>query len=359
MGAMSTEWLGKTCLVALVAFGALGTTGCKNLLKKKLQGDAGVATTTATSQDVADDQLQKKLDDYIKCLNSLSTPIHQSRGRYLTYIPKTGPTGRETTADLYKLNPGLTATCSAGVARSKALPPSDAKLEAAGTDFAQAAAEIDQLMSEMDTYYELRLFRNDKWEKGKAMHPKLMAAWAHFSTADKALHDTLDGITKPLSQRTLARIEREDGKRFAYSRKKVLITARELIESSDPIGEDDDIDVGLYTAAYTDFEKSLDELTAYGATHKADLSKAGNPAFPMSEMNYNSFLKEGGDFKKAAKDFWKCIQEAPAKAKTPSGKVDMHKAGLMCAGAPAWKAAEAVIKQYNEFINTSNARQFP
>lgn len=350
----------KTCLTAAVVFLAFGTTGCKNLLKKKLQGlDAGSATSsTASSQDVADEQLQKKLDDYIKCLNSLSTPIHQSRGRYLSYIPKTGPTGRETTADLYKLSPGMTATCSLGMSRSKPLPPSDPKLEAAGEDFAKAAVEIDQLMSEMDTYYELRLFRNDKWEKGKTMHPKLMAAWAHFSTADKALHNALDGVTKPLSQRTLARIEREDGKRFSYNRKKVLITARELIESSDPIGEDDDIDSALYTAAYTDFEKSLDELSAYGSMHKADLSKPSNPGFPMSDSNYSAFLKEAGDFKKAAKDFWRCIQEAPAKAKTPSGKVDMQKVGL-CSGLPAWKTAEAVIKQYNEFINTSNTKQFP
>lgn len=352
--------LRKTCLTAVLVIGALGTTGCKSLLKKALKGDAGTATasTEASTQDLADEQLHKKLDDYIKCLNSLSTPIDQSRGRYLTYIPKAGPTGRETTADLYKLSPGLTATCTAGMTRSKALPPSDPKLETAGSDFAQAAVEIDQLMSEMDTYYELRLFRNDKWEKGKAMHPKMMAAWAHFSTADTALHNALDGVTKPLSQRTLARIEREDGKRFSYNRKKVLITARELIGSSDPIGDDDDIDSALYTAAYTDFEKSLDELTAYGSMHKADLAKATNPAFPMSDSNYSSFLKEAGDFKKAAKDFWRCIQEAPAKAKTPSGKVDMQKVG-MCAGAPAWKSAEAVIKQYNEFINTSNSKQFP
>ena len=50
-------------------------------------------------------------------------------------------------------------------------------------------------MTEMDTYYELRLYKDDKWGKGKAMHPRLMAAWDRFSKADTGLHDTLDGIT--------------------------------------------------------------------------------------------------------------------------------------------------------------------
>ncbi|HVH47571.1 MAG TPA: DUF3829 domain-containing protein [Labilithrix sp.] len=359
MGARVSGVLGKVIVTGMLVCVGLTTSGCKSLLKKKSGADAGAATSAPlASQDLADEQLQEKLDEYIKCLNTLSSSIHQSRQRYLTFVPRSGPTGRETTADLYRLTPGASPSCSAGISRSKTMPPSDSKLESAGTEFALAAADIDRLMTEMDTYYELRLFRDDKWAKGKATHPRLMAAWERFSKADKGLHDTLDGITKPLAQRTLGRIEREDGKKFRYNRKKVLITARDLVESSDPIGDDDDIDSSLYTAAYTDFEKSLDDLSAYGSMHKAELAKASNPAFPLSDSNYTQFVKEAGDFKKAAKDFWRCLQDAPAKAKTPSGKIDMGKVGS-CGGAPAWKAEEEVIKQYNEFIRTSNAHQFP
>src|SRR6185369_15955772 len=115
------------------------TSGCKNLLKKKLHADAGVTTTAAaTPQDLADEQLQEKLDEYIKCLNSLAAPINQSRRRYLTYVPKTGPKGNEPFADLYKLSPGTTASCSAGMARSKSMPPTDQRLESVGTEFAAA-----------------------------------------------------------------------------------------------------------------------------------------------------------------------------------------------------------------------------
>jgi hypothetical protein len=358
MAAKIGDFAQNVVVTGLILSAAAGTLGCKNLLKKTLKADAGATASSATPQDLADEQLQVKLDEYIKCLNSLSSPIHQSRQRYLSFIPKSGPTGKEANAGLYKLNPGTTANCSAGVARAQTEPPSDPKLESVGTEYAAAAADVDQLMSDADNYFELRLFKNDHWEKGKALHPKLMAGWSRFNKADRALHDTLDGITKPLAQRTLGRIEREDGKRFAYNRKKVLIAARELIESSDPSGEDDDIDASLYSASYTDFEKSLDDLSAYGSTHKAELTKASNPAFPMSESNYTQFVKEAGDFKTAAKNFWHCLQEAPAKSKTASGKIDVAKIGT-CNGGPAWKTAEAVIKHYNDFIQTSNTRQFP
>jgi tetratricopeptide (TPR) repeat protein len=359
MGTNFWGFLGRGALATALVGVALTGAGCKNLLKKKAGADAGVATTTAlTGQNLADEQLQEKLDEYIKCLNSLSSAIHQSRHRYLTFVPRTGPTGREATADLYRLPVGAASNCSAGVSRSKIMPPSDPKLESAGTEFSLAASDIDHVMTEMDTYYELRLFRDDKWAKGKAMHPRLMAAWERFSKADKNLHDTLDGITKPLAQRVLGRIEREDGKKFRYGRKKVLINARELIEASDPIGDDDDVDPSLYTAAYSELEKALDELTAYGSMHKADLANPNNPGFPMSESNYTQFVKEANDFKKAAKDYWRCLQDAPPKAKTPSGKIDLDKLG-MCGGTPAWKQADEVIKQYNEFIRTSNAHQFP
>jgi hypothetical protein len=356
MGRSVPRWLVATAVCV-----ALSTSGCRSFLKKRSAGaDAGLPSSSApTGQDLVDEQLQEKLDEYIKCLNSLSSPIHQSRHRYLTYIPKAGPTGREPFADLTRLPTGATTSCANGVARSKSLPPSHPTLESAGVEYSDAAKDIDRLMTEMSQYYELKSFRDDKWAKGKAMHPQLMSSWDKFSKADKRLHDTLDGITKPLAQRTLARIEREEGKKFRYGRKKVLIAGRELIEASDPIGDDDDIDFQLYSAAYTEFEKAIDELVAYGSMHKADLnSQTKAPAFPMADSNFEAFVKEANDLKKAAKEFWRCLRDAPAKAKTPSGKVDMDKMGN-CADGPAWKEADAVIKQYNEFIRTSNNHQFP
>jgi len=349
--------------VAFLMIGALvGTAGCKKLFQKR--GDAGAggfgsSGGAATAQDTADEQMSDKLDEYIKCLNTLSASIGQSRKRYYTYVPKSGPTGKETYADIYKLPAGATTNCSVGVTKARAMPPSNAALEAAGLEFSNAATGVDAMIQEADRYFEEKNFKDDKWAKGKLMHPRIVAAFDRFSKADKGLHDTLDGITKPLAQRTLQRIEREEGQTFRYWRKKSLISGRDLIEAADPAGEDDDIDLALYTAAYTEFEKGLDGLQAYGSLHKVELTNQKTaPSWPLADSHYDSFVHDGTEYKKVAKEFWRCLKEAPAKAKTPSGKLDVEKMGN-CGSEPAWKAVDDVIKKYNDFIHTSNNSPFP
>jgi Protein of unknown function (DUF3829) len=349
----------KVATVALLGCLATSSTGCKSLLKKQLGADGGATNAAMSSQDIADEQLQEKLDEYIKCLNSLSTQIHKSRRSYLSYIPKAGPKGTERDVQITKLKDGATASCTVGAAKSKTMPPSDAKLEGAGQEFADAAAAVDKQVNDAFSYFDMKAFKDDKWAKGKALHPQLMQAFDRFSKADKSLHDTLDGITKPLAQRVLARIEREEGKKFRYGRKKVLITSRELVEAADPTGEDPDVDFTLYQSTYNEFEKALDELTAYGSMHKAEL---GNqklaPNWPMADSNYEQFVRSSTDYKKAAKEFWRCLRDAPPRSKSPSGKIDREKMGN-CGSDPAWKLGESTVRAYNEFIRTSNAHQFP
>ena len=345
--------------VALVASLATSSAGCRSLLKKQLGADGGATNAAMTAQDLADEQLQEKLDEYIKCLNSLSTQIHKSRRSYLSYVPKTGPKGTEHDVQIAKLREGTTASCSAGTAKSKTMPPSDPKLEGAGQEFADSAAAVDKLISDANNYYEMKSFKDDRWAKGKLMHPQLMQGFDRFSKADHSLHDTLDGITKPLAQRVLARIEREEGKKYRYGRKKVLITSRELVEAADPVGEDPDVDFTLYQSTYNEFEKALDELTAYGSMHKADLgNQKVAPNWPMADSNYEQFVRAATDYKKAAKEFWRCLRDAPPRSKSPSGKIDREKMGN-CGSDPAWKLGEATVRAYNEFIRTSNAHQFP
>lgn len=353
----------KLLIVGVMVGAAFGTSGCKKLLKKATQGaDAGSTTATGTKAagaDDPDDQLQEKLDEYIKCLNSLSSSVHAAQKRYLTKIPKTGPKGNEGWADIYKLPDGAASKCATGVVKAKAMLPKNPALETAGEDFSKYASELDPMISQMDKYFENKDYRDDKWAKAKDMHPKLMAAWTNFNKADNQLHATLDGITKPLAQRMLSRIEREDGKRFAYHRKHVLNTGRELVEASDPAGEDATVDFNLLNAAYTEFEKSVDELSSYGGSHKADLTDQKKAShWPMADHNYDQFVDKANAFKKSTKEYLRCLRDAPAKAKTTAGKIDPEKIPT-CPDGRVGEVADQVVKKYNEFIRTSNDSQFP
>src|SRR5262249_37846869 len=159
--------------------------------------------------------------------------------------------------------------CSTGVGKAKAMPPKNPQLEQAGDDFAKAASDLDPMVLTMNKYFENKDYRDDKWAKAKEMHPKLVSGFAAFNKADNQLHTVLDGITKPLAQRTLDRLEREEGKKYSYHRKHVLNTARDLVEAADPGGEDDAVDFKLYNSAYTELENALKDLQTYGDAHKA------------------------------------------------------------------------------------------
>lgn len=352
-------------VVSVLVGGAFGTSGCKKLVKKGADLDAGAApsakqaSAATTSEDAKDEQLQEKLAAYIGCLNTLSSPIHQARRRYAGYVPKAGPTGRETFAAVDALPNGAASTCTTGTAKAKAMPPSDPKLESTGEEFAASSSELDSLLTDAHRYFDNKDFRDDKWAKGKALHPKLMAAWSRFSKADKALHDTLDGITKPLAQRSLARIEREEGQKFRYHRKHALIAGRELVEAADPVGEDDSIDFALYQSAFAEFEKALDDLSTYGASHKAELENQKlAPSWPLAVSHFASFTTAGTAYRKSAKDFLRCLRDAPASAKNKAGKIDVQKVRSCPDGKPE-KVAEEVVDKFNAFIRTSNNNQFP
>jgi hypothetical protein len=356
--------------VVTVSFVSLfaGNLGCKKLLKKVVPMDGGTTTTEGTESsgsaqaqaDDPDELLEDKLEPYIDCVNSLSSAVRRSARRYLSTVQETGPTGKERSVNIPKLPNGAAAKCTENVAKGKTMQPSNPELEQAGDAFAKAANNVEPLVAQLSKYFDDKDYRDDNWAKAKTLHPQLMAAFSESVKASNDLHNTLDGITKPLKQRTLARIEKEEGKGFRYHRQHVLLTARDLVDASHP-SQDSNVDFNLYSATMTDFEKALEDLTTYGNSHKSDL-KDRKLARPGAESNYNSFMRAANDYQKAQKNFWRCLREAPAKAKLENGKVDVEKAVTIgkIPGCPRpVDSANDASKKFNEFIRTSNSHQFP
>jgi hypothetical protein len=352
----------RLAALALAGVIMLGSAGCKKLLKggKNSTKDAGISTTSApstnTPQDDADEQMLDKLDAYIQCLNTLSSPVHATRQRYFSWVdPKRGVTGNERVVlGLFDLPNEAVSKCTAGLTKAKTLPPKDPKLEAAGDDFAKSVTELDAIIDEVFTYYENKNYKDDKFAKGKAIHPRLVAAFNTFSRADNGLHTTLDGVTKPLSKRTLDRIDREEGKRFRYHRKNTLIQARELVEAGDPVGDDELIDFDLVNTEFTEFDRALTELQAFGLVHKNELDAQTNPAWPLAKANFEQFSRAAEEFRKKAREQMRCLRDAPAKAHAQNGKIDPEK----LPPCPDGKQRD-MVQKYNEFIRTSNDHQFP
>jgi len=332
----------------------LSTTGCKKLIKSLKGGDGGDAPITSTTTD-PDEQLEEKVQEYIDCLNALSSDIHQTETRYFSWAPRGALTGKERYVyGLYKID--STAECTASAQKGAQLPPKDPKLEAAGSDFAAKAAVLEPLIKQAYDYYEQKNYKDDAFAKGKSIHTQLVAAFEAFDKADDTLHDTVDAITRPLQVRALARIEKEDGRKFYYHRKNTLIQARATIESAAP-ARDGMVDFNAFATAQTAFEKAFADLKDYGTAHRAELSSNAAvrpPHWPVAESHFDSFIRSAETYAKKSKGFFRCLRDAPAKAKGKDGKVNPDLLPRCDDGN-----GKEVLKAYNDFIRTSNNNLFP
>jgi hypothetical protein len=242
----------------------------------------------------------------------------------------------------------------------RSLPPADPVLEQAGTEFADAAAATDELTKKMASYLDARTYKKDKWAKGKDLFAQLQAAWTRFATADNALHVAVAALSRPLEERALARIERQDGKKFLWHRKHTVLASRALMAASDPVGNDKGIDLALFTQTYTEYEKAVEDLNAYGAEHKADLS---NPALSenhsVADANFRTFVTRATELKRSAGHYGRCLREAPDKAKRPDGKIDRARVGICSDGSVVWTRSDELIAKFNQLIGAFNTLPFP
>ena len=116
-----------------------------------------------------------------------------SRKRYFSWAAQSGPTGKERiiygTYTIYD-----TTDCKKNVEKANALEPRDAALEAAASAYVDAVSKLEPLLKEADDYYSQENYKDDRMAKGKALHPRLVAAWDAFASADKALRNGVEAI---------------------------------------------------------------------------------------------------------------------------------------------------------------------
>ena len=137
---------------------------------------------------------------------SRSAPT-SSRSRYFSWVGKNGPTGKERiiygTYTIYD-----TSDCRKDVEKANALEPRDAALEAAASAYVDAVRKLEPLLKEADDYYQQEDYKDDKMAKGGALHPRLVAAWDAFASADKNLRSGVEAINDKRASERLAEIER-------------------------------------------------------------------------------------------------------------------------------------------------------
>jgi hypothetical protein len=273
-----------------------------------------------------------KLNAYIGCINRLSERSYSSRARYFSWAPKSGPTGRERiiygTYTIYD-----TADCRKNVEQANTLAPHDAALEAAGTAYANAVGALEPLLKEADDYYTQENYKDDKMAKGKALHPRLVAAWDAFAGADKALRVEVEAINDKRAVEKLAAIEQSEGRKARYHVEAMMIQAKRILHAEDIATPD----VAAITQAITEYE-----TTVSGAEQFAGSGIASGKIGSMFISNAKLYLT-------TAKQLMRRIRDKTPYSSGDRMMLNQQGAGWMVEGSPP-----RLLRDYNQLIDAYN-----
>jgi hypothetical protein len=221
-----------------------------------------VALLSTAAVDIAAAQpssFTEKLNAYVGCINRLSARSYDSRKRYFSWASKEGPTGRERivygTYTIYD-----TADCRKAVEKANTLEPRDAALEAAASAYVDAVSKLEPLLKEADDYYSQENYKDDRMAKGRAMHPRLVAAWNAFDTADDALRNNVEAINDRRATEKLAEIEQSEGRKARYHVEALMVHAKRLLRAENT----DKPDLAAITKTLDEYEvlvKATEQLS--------------------------------------------------------------------------------------------------
>jgi Protein of unknown function (DUF3829) len=277
--------------------------------------------------------LTEKLNAYVECINRLSERSYESHERYFSWVDaKKGPTGKERiiygTYTIYE-----TTDCKAAVEKANALEPRDDSLEAAASAYVEAVVALEPLLKETDDYYEQENYKDDKMVKGKALHPRLVAAWTAFAAADQKLRTSIDEIQDKQAAEKLAEIESTEGRKERYHIQALMMRAKRLMR----VQSADKPDLAKITAELGEYEDIAKATEAYTQANKG--SKIGS----MFVDNAKTFLVTAKQLMRRVRD------------KVPYSDGDRM---MLESGGGAWMVEGSparLMRDYNQLVESYNS----
>jgi hypothetical protein len=278
-----------------------------------------------------------KLQPYIECLNGFSERAFSSRSRYASWAAESGPTGKEMNIyGTYTISDPR--DCGTKIDAANGQEPHEPALETAGTAYAGSLIALAPLLKEADAYYSAEDYKDDKMAKGKAMHPKLLAAWSDFAKADDKLRDAIETLQDQVQQQELAEIEKTEGRARHYFALNLMITAKQLlhVESSD----EGTPDLDKIQAKLQAYEAATNDLDQYAANGKESGIQAA--FLPM-------LVSSAKDYLTTAKKLMRRIRDKTPYSTGEKMNLSNHLSGWMVEGSPP-----RLIRDYNQLVESFN-----
>jgi hypothetical protein len=279
-----------------------------------------------------DSSLTEKLNAYVGCINRLSGRAFEARERYFSWVSPKGPTGRERiiygTYTIYD-----TSECKKDVEKANALEPRDADLEGAASAYVAAVVALEPLLKDADDYYTQENYKDDKMAKGKAMHPRLVAAWTAFASADANLRDRVEAIQDKMDVEKLAEIEKAEGRKDRYYIQSLMLSAKRLMraQSSDKSG------LAKFSSALGEYEAATKATEDYTGAN-AGSSKIGS-----------LFISSAKSYLVTAKQLMRRVRDKVPYTSGEKMILDTGGGAWMVEGSPA-----RLMRDYNQLVDNYN-----
>jgi hypothetical protein len=303
---------------------------------KKASEAGAAASSSAETADVAppsapedparaaDEALSAKLGYYIECINEVDPYVSQGHEYYVERLTDKHVFEGDHTPNVRQNEPRM-AACFKAIEAAAAAPPKRPDLEQAALAYRAALETLEPSLADAYRYYDQRDYKDDNHAHGNALIPTILAGYEAFFAARDKLRAGLDGENRELRVRSLARLEKEEGKTLRYYTRRVMLDGEAALELAlDPA---------------TDPAKLRDAIEAY-KTLWAELldRKAKHPEEAERGGGLGSFVGHGD---LVLRDFKEMQRIAVAKlAGKPVELEDLRRKQL--------------LEMYNSLVNDSN-----
>ena len=220
------------------------------------------------------------------------------------------------------------------------MAPKNEELEKAGAAFAAAVGALEPMLKEADDYYSQQNYKDDKMAKGKAMHPKLMAAWAAFASADQELRGVVQKLNDVSQAEEMAEVEQREGRKARWHIMDTMLKAKALnrIEGGDPAK----MELAKVQEAIGVYEASVKALETYAEEHKGG---ALNP-----DSIGSIYVSAAKSYLTSAKGLMRRVRDKVPYSSGERMMLSQQGAGWMIEGSPP-----RLMRDYNELVNRFNS----
>ena len=194
-------------------------------------------------------------------------------------------------------------------------------------------SKLEPLLKEADDYYQREDYKDDKMAKGKALHPRLVAAWDAFANADQQLRTGVEAINDKRALERLAEIESKEGKQARDHVEALMIQAKRVLRTNDTAKPD----IGEITKAIADFENGITAAEQFAG------SGVGNGKIG------SIFISNAKSYLVTAKQLMRRIRDKTPYSSGDRMMLSQQGAGWMVEGSPA-----RLLRDYNQLIGAYN-----